>query len=94
MKTELSGDDLERARRLGLRVCGELAEHARTQTDLANALGISQPAVSRRLLGEVDFRYTELVRTALWLGVPLQQLLPRKDSNLQPAGQSWFRSAA
>lgn len=68
------------------KVRGQLAEHERTQHDAATVLDLSQAAVSRRLKGEVDFGVTELVRLAAWLEVPVGDLLPRLDSNQQPAG--------
>lgn len=49
------------------------------QRELARALGITQQAVSRRLVGAVAFRVDELQKIAALLGVPLQQLLVEED---------------
>lgn len=38
----------------------EVARQRITQVDIADALGISQPAVSRRLRGEMSLRISEL----------------------------------
>lgn len=53
-----------------------MAEKHRKQRDLANLLGISQPAVSRRLRGVVAFSAVELSTVANYLDVPLESLLP------------------
>lgn len=68
------------------KVRGRLAEHEKTQHDAAAVLGLSQAAVNRRLKGRVDFTASELWRLSRWLEVPLLDLLPRLDSNQQPAG--------
>ena len=47
-----------------------------TQTDLARALGVTQPAISARLRGSVAFDINELVAVAEFLDVPLPSLLP------------------
>ena len=49
---------------------GMLAERGLRQNDVADWLGISQAAVSRRMSGEVDFRWAELSVIAQRLGVP------------------------
>lgn len=49
---------------------GMLAERGLRQNDVADWLGISQAAVSRRMSGQVDFRWTELSVIAQRLGVP------------------------
>lgn len=46
-----------------------------TQTDLAVALGITQPAVSSRLKGRIDWRLRELNTVADFLGVPLSAIV-------------------
>ena len=45
-----------------------------TQQELAASLGISQPQASARLLGRVDWRFSELRIVAELLRVPLSQL--------------------
>ncbi len=46
-----------------------------TQADLAEALGKSQPYVSRRLSGEVPFDIDDLYRLADYFGVEVTDLL-------------------
>ena len=46
-----------------------------TQTALARALGLSQPAVSNRLKGTTPFDVNELATTAQLLDIPLERLL-------------------
>lgn len=46
-----------------------------SQNDIAEMLGVSQPALSRRMTGDVDFRVAELVAIADYLGVTVDQLL-------------------
>jgi len=47
-----------------------------TQTELAEALGVSQVAVSRRLRGVVPFDVAELAAVAVLLGCEITELLP------------------
>jgi transcriptional regulator with XRE-family HTH domain len=54
----------------------ELARRRVRQTDLAECLGLSQAAVSRRLSGAVPFDVNELAAAAALLGVPAASLLP------------------
>jgi transcriptional regulator with XRE-family HTH domain len=53
-----------------------LARRRIKQTTLAEKLGLSQPAISRRLAGEIEFSITELTLAAELLEVPLADLLP------------------
>ena len=46
------------------------------QNQLAEALGLHQSAISRRLSGEIEFSITDLVAIAKLLDVPLADLLP------------------
>ena len=62
-------------------VRAEMARQNRTQRDLAERLGITQPSVQLRLSGQRPFRAEELPVIADWLGVPASQLLP----SLSPA---------
>jgi transcriptional regulator with XRE-family HTH domain len=55
------------------------------QNALAAALGLSQPAISRRLSGDIEFSITELTATAQLLNIPLGDLLPIPTSPA-PAG--------
>lgn len=53
-----------------------LARHQKTQDDLAQVLGIVQPAVSARLTGKRSFRAEEIAAIAQWLDMPVSQLIP------------------
>lgn len=61
---------------MGLEVRGEMLHQGKSQTELAMALGITQQAFSRRLLGKVAFDVNELTTLAAVLDVDVQQLLP------------------
>lgn len=54
----------------------ELARQRKAQAELAEYLGLSQAAVSDRLSDKVEFRVSELLHVAAFLGVPVTQLLP------------------
>ncbi len=56
-------------------VRAELARARRSQGDAAKQLNLSQPAMSRRLTGEVDFTVAEIRSLADWLGVPVAALI-------------------
>jgi transcriptional regulator with XRE-family HTH domain len=69
---------MERAtasQRVAANVRAELGRHSRSQADLGQALGRSQPYVSRRLSGKVAFGVDEVEQIASWLGVPVGVLL-------------------
>lgn len=53
----------------------EMARAGVTQTDLAVALGITQPAVSSRLKGRIDWRLRELNTVADFLNIPLSAIV-------------------
>jgi transcriptional regulator with XRE-family HTH domain len=55
-------------------VRAELARRNVTQTDLARLLGLSNQAMSRRIVGEVGFRDQELIKIAKLLGVDVASL--------------------
>jgi transcriptional regulator with XRE-family HTH domain len=55
-------------------VRGELAKAGRTGLTAAEALGMSQPAISRRTRGEVPFLAHEMARLAAWLDIPIARL--------------------
>jgi len=52
-----------------------MARKGLSQTALAELLGISQTAVSKRLRGDTPWDINELIRAADTLGVPLETLL-------------------
>lgn len=63
-----------------------MAERSVTQTDLARAMGLPQPSISKRLRGVVAWDAEDLDRLVEAFGVPIEGLvLPRLDSNQQPA---------
>lgn len=63
------------SQRVAANVRAELGRHRRSQADLGQALGRSQPYVSRRLNGQVAFGVDEVERIADWLRVPVGSLL-------------------
>lgn len=60
---------------IGAEVRGLLAKQKISQTVAGQRLGLSQAAMSRRLLGEVPFNVDELAAIAKILGVPVARLL-------------------
>jgi transcriptional regulator with XRE-family HTH domain len=72
------------SQRVAANVRAELGRHSRSQADLGQALGRSQPYVSRRLSGKVAFGVDEVERIAAWLGVPVDVLL----GDTTPAGSA------
>lgn len=63
------------AERVGTNVRAEMTRAGVSQTTLAEQLGMSQPALSKRLLGKQVFDIDELTRVAEHLGVPVAVLL-------------------
>lgn len=57
-------------------VRAEMARRKVSQRAMAEALGTSQPALSRRLTGEVAFDVVELASVAQLLGMDPRDLLP------------------
>lgn len=62
----------------GKNVRAEMARAGVTQAALAKVLGLSQAAVSARLLGKTPFDINELTTIAATLDIPLSDLLPRE----------------
>jgi transcriptional regulator with XRE-family HTH domain len=60
--------------RVAATVRAEMARQRITQTQMAERLGMSQVAVSRRLLGQVPFDVEELGRVAEILDLPASVL--------------------
>jgi transcriptional regulator with XRE-family HTH domain len=54
------------------------ARRRTTQVGLADVIGLSQAAVSRRLRGEIPFTVDELAKVATHFEVPLGSLLPEQ----------------
>jgi transcriptional regulator with XRE-family HTH domain len=63
------------AQRVAAEVRAEMARQRKTQAHIAQALGSSQAAVSRRLNGEVPFDVRELALIADSLDVPVETFL-------------------
>lgn len=59
---------------VGARVRGLMAQQQRTAAEVADALGISTPAVYRRLSGEVPLNVDELELLAALFEVPIAEL--------------------
>ena len=53
----------------------ELARRGKTQGDLAQVIGLTQQAVSRRLTGSYALNVDEIAAIADWLNVPVAQFL-------------------
>lgn len=60
---------------VGAEVRGLLAKNKISQSAAGKHLGLSQAAMSRRLLGEVPFNVDELVAIAALVGVPASRFL-------------------
>ena len=61
---------------IGERVHQALWRQRVQQAELAEALGLDQAAVSRRLRGRTAWRVSDLLTAARVLGIPVEQLLP------------------
>lgn len=60
---------------LAANIRAELARNRKTQSDLADHLGITRQALSQRLLGRVDFRMGEVTAAATFLGTTIATLV-------------------
>jgi transcriptional regulator with XRE-family HTH domain len=60
-------------RDIGVRIAGLLGD--RPQRELAEAVGMQPPVLSRALAGERAFNMSEVVDIADYLGVPAEELL-------------------
>lgn len=60
---------------LAANIRAELARNGKTQTQLADHLGITRQALSQRLLGRIDFRMGEVTATATFLGTTISALV-------------------
>lgn len=56
-----------------------------TQTKLGAHLGVSQPAIAKKVRGERPFTIDELLSVAAYLNLPITDLLPNAE-NPHPAG--------
>jgi len=57
----------------------ELARQGKAQRDLAEHFDVSLMWVSARLAGKVEFKVSQLMQVAAYLGVPVTQFLPRTE---------------
>lgn len=60
-------------------VRAEMARQRRSQRSVADALGVSQTYIWRRLTGDVSFDIAELSAVADFLGVPMGQFIERRE---------------
>lgn len=60
-------------------VRAEMARRSISQTQLAQAIGINQSGLSKRLRGLVPFDVDEMAAVAGFLDVPLAELLPQPE---------------
>lgn len=67
-------DDIRRT--VGANVRAEMARRGVTQRQVAEALGISQPQISKRLAGRIAFDVVELQVIGRMLGLPAHAFLP------------------
>jgi energy-converting hydrogenase Eha subunit A len=62
-------------------VRAEMARQRVSQQPIADALGISRQALSRRMTGEIPFDVAELESIAGFLGVPVSRFWPAVAAN-------------
>jgi hypothetical protein len=70
-----------RAERIAKRIEAETTRPRLTKGALANWLGISRPALNRRLHGEVEWHYDELENLAGIFGTTIADLVGESDTN-------------
>lgn len=78
---------------LGVNVNSHMFRRRMTQTQLGRLLGMTQTSLSKKMHGERKWTLQEVYDVAAALGVDVAELLPRRDSNLQPSDCT-LRSAA
>jgi len=61
---------------IAAKVRGAVAEHKKSQREVAEILGLSQPVIQLRLKGDRAFRADELAKLADALGVPVERFFP------------------
>jgi len=67
------------AQQVGANVRAEAARRQINGSELARGVGLSQSAMSRRLVGSHPFTITELVLVADFLGLPIATFLPAES---------------
>lgn len=73
MTKELASD-------IAAEVRAEISRQKKTQIQIAEQLGMTQPQISERMRGVTEWRISELVRLAEWLEVPLDHFVPARRS--------------
>lgn len=63
------------AKRIATRIAAELKAAGRTQTQLADHLGIAQPNVSKRFRGLTSFSLDDMPKVAEFLGCSVEDLI-------------------
>lgn len=73
---------MQRWERIANRVAQETAPSQRppTKGDIAQRLGISRPALNRRLHGEVNWHYDELELLAEMFNITVEELISGEES--------------
>lgn len=70
---------------VGATVRAELSRRGKSQTDLAAVLGLTQPAVSKRLRGVTPFDVNELAAVAAALDLDMSVLIAGTDQRQSAA---------
>lgn len=63
------------SRQIGQNVKAELVRHGLGQDRVAELLGVTQPQISKRIAGTIDFEAAEVARVAYLLQVPVERLM-------------------
>lgn len=71
----MPSDAIQDRQRIAAEVRAQIARLQLTQRQVADLVGMTQPALQLRLVGARSFRAEELVKLAEALGVPVTQLL-------------------
>lgn len=70
----------ELATGIAAEVRAEISRQMKPQRELVELLGISQAQVSERVRGDVEWRISELVKVAEYLGVPVTAFVPASEA--------------
>lgn len=70
----------ELATEIAAQVRAEISRQMKPQRELVEILGISQAQVSERVRGDVEWRISELVKVAGYLGVPVTAFVPAEPT--------------
>lgn len=64
---------------IAAQVRAEISKQMKPQRELVDLLGVSQAQVSERVRGDVEWRISELVKVAHYLGVPITEFVPADE---------------